>query len=371
MKILYISDLDFRGCGYLRISLPLLEEINKYEDVELRVIGFHYMGQPHDYDYGIIPCGDFNDAVSISSQLYHVNWEYDWLVVAMDIPHINKISEAMRKQFPNIKIAGIYPIESGPLSETWGQYIADMDASFCISLFGTQLSQKYAPEAKWLPMGLDDQFYILSDKDKSSLREKYNIPKENFVILTVADNQERKNLSATINIVKKFQAKSGAKVTYILITREKMPIGWELRDYWYESESEVDFRIVERGMPEEELNNYYNIADVFAIFSKAEGWCMPVAEAICTHTPVVGNDHTGIKEQLELSHCGILVPNQFVHRDVWQNANRYYVDEDAAVEAILEVFHGKQFEVSDNYADQLTWENSAKVLYGELKHGKN
>ena len=114
MKILYLSNIDFRGCGYLRISLPLLEELNKYEDVDLRVVGFQYFGQPHNYDYGIIPAATVQDSVQICANL-KVIWKYDWLVIALDIPNINDVVIAMRNAFPDIKIAGIYPIESAPL----------------------------------------------------------------------------------------------------------------------------------------------------------------------------------------------------------------------------------------------------------------
>lgn len=367
MNILFISNIDMRGSGYLRISLPLLDELSKHEDMNIKLLGYQYKGEEHYHPYSIIPVPRMENAVQMVvriNQLMHV----DWVVIALDIPNITSISSAIRNNTKNIKIAGIFPVESDPMNITWGNQIAALDAAFCISKFGTTMCQEYMPETHWLPMGMDPQFYPV---DKKEAREQHLIPEEDFTILTVADNQERKNLSAAMNVVDKFARKADAPVTYILVTREKLQVGWDLRDYWEELNSNVNLMIMERGLPDEELNALYNAADVFFISSKAEGWCMPIAEAISTNTPIVGGDHSGIKEQVELSRYGILVPAKFIHRDVWQNARRYYIDEDKAASALMKVFMGKQFNIDHRYKDQLTWENSAKVLYGALNNGEN
>jgi len=369
MNVAFLSNIDMRGCGYLRISLPLLDAFDKIEGTEVKLLGYQYNGEPHDHEYSIIPVQKMRDAIKMVYQM-NMLWKLDWLVIALDIPNITDIVQAIHKNVPGLKVAGVFPVESGPMSSTWGYNISMLDAAFCISKFGTEMCKEHAANTRWLPMGLDPLF---CDKDKAEAREELHFPEDDFIVLTVADNQERKNLSASMNIVNALKHKIDANpnvkdVTYVLITREKLPVGWKLRDYWEELDSEVDFKIVERGISDEVLNTYYNAADVFLITSKAEGWCMPVAESIQTRTPVVGGDHSGIKEQVELSKFGTLVPAQFVHRDVWQNANRYYIDEEQAVKALYDIYLGKTFEIEPDYETQLNWDISAKILYGELSN---
>lgn len=107
------------------------------------------------------------------------------------------------------------------------------------------------------------------------------------------------------------------------------------------------------------------MADIFLITSKAEGWCMPITESIACGTPVIGGDHTGIREQIMGSQYGITVPEEYIHRDVWQNARRYYIDRKRATNTLVQIINGDLIINNDEretWLNSLAWDKSAKVL---------
>lgn len=360
MKIVYLSNASFKGSGYLRISLPLMDEFYKLGH-DIKFIGLEYNGEPHDHEYGIIPCNSLQHMVKMC-QLLEGMYKPDWYVMALDIPYCDYIPQQLKALGINKPFAGIFPIESDPLPPTWGGKIASLDKGFCISEFGTVMAKQYNPTIEHLPMGISG-FRIL--EDKTGLRERYNIPENSFVILTVAENQERKNLSAAMDIVRNAAKFVEKDIVYVLITKKELRVGWTIDDYWYETESDVDFRVVERGIPDEALMEYYNMADIFLITSKAEGWCMPITESIACGTPVIGGDHTGIREQIMGSQYGITVPEEYIHRDVWQNARRYYIDRKRATNTLVQIINGDLIINNDEretWLNSLAWDKSAKVL---------
>lgn len=368
MKIVYISNAAFTGSGYLRISLPLMDEFCD-RGHEIKFVGMQYNGECHDHAYGIIPANtNLQQTLTMCRHLDNL-FEPDAFVIALDIPFCGIIPAQLRAAGVKKPFCGIFPIESGPLSPTWGAKIGALDTGFCISRFGTEMARSYNPNIKHLPMGITPDFYI--EPDKLALRKKHGIREDAFVILTVAENQERKNLSAAMDIVKNAASMIDKKIVYVLVTTKDMPVGWTIDDYWYETDTDVDFRVIERGVGDDIMRELYNIADTFLITSKAEGWCMPVTEAIACGCPVVGGDHTGIAEQLQESNYGITVPDEYRHRDVWQNAERHYIDRGYATDVLIKLMN-KEISFDDNrrrvWIRQLQWQISAAILEEGLEH---
>ena len=89
-------------------------------------------------------------------------------------------------------------------------------------------------------------------------------------MLTEAYNQERKNLSAALEMFAEF-AENHEDARYILVTTEHSLVGWNLRDLVQELGIADKFLLLERGMPQKELWKVYAISDTFLLPSKAEG----------------------------------------------------------------------------------------------------
>ena len=80
--------------------------------------------------------------------------------------------------------------------------------------------------------------------------------------MTVADNQERKNLSAAMEAFRDFNLKEHNS-KYVLVTRENNVVGWSLRDLMAEYGLQNNMIILERGMPQEQLWGVYASSDCF------------------------------------------------------------------------------------------------------------
>lgn len=317
-KIVVVTDMAQEGSGYLSISIPLFSILSN--DYEIRVVGLGYMGQEHNYPFSVLPCRDTNDAHAIVHNLCVLPKEApDVIIVALDIPLQIFFHEKFR-QYKKPYIA-ITPLENPPLTMTWAANMLSMDYVYFISELGKQagLSAGLA-NVDHLEIGIDTDFWkVPTPEERAGLRKGMDITDE-FVILTVADNQERKNLWAALSVTAELK-KKGRKVKHILVTRVDTPFGWKLRDLALTLNINQELVTMNRGMPVEQLWSLYAMSDCFLLTSKAEGLGLPVMEAMACGLPVVATDTGAITELLEDGR-GMLISPDYSFLDVWGNEER-------------------------------------------------
>lgn len=367
-RLVYVSDLDFKFSGYATLSVPLLTGLAKL-GWEIECAGLNYRGEEHRYPFSIIPAQSVQDVTAIVNNLHYL-WNPDVIMVAMDLPFQQIFSE----QFKNFqrKFCCITPMENGPLCMTWAAPLLNMDAVFFISELGKQEAIKAGvTKAEHLVVGVDTVSWHPPQVDEmKQIRKGLGFTDEDFVILTVADNQERKNLSAGFEIIAKLKKQTSRPIKHVLVTREHNQFGWKLRDLalYYSISQEV--QIYERGLPVKDLWGLYAASDVYLSCSKAEGLGIPVLDAMATGLPVVATD-TGALHELLQDGRGFLVPPAFTTVDVWGNSKRDYIDVDCAVDAILlymdivspEVPIGKALD----FIRSRTWDAPVAMLDAKLK----
>ena len=106
MRVLFLSDFDLRGSGYLNISIPLCTGLAE-KGHELKCLGFGYRGQGHDYPFPIIPAANFQEVWAMLQNLVNL-WKFDVFIVALDIPLQEQV--LMRIRGREYKYIGIMPI---------------------------------------------------------------------------------------------------------------------------------------------------------------------------------------------------------------------------------------------------------------------
>ena len=98
----------------------------------------------------------------------------------------------------------------------------------------------------------------------------------------------------------------------------------------------------------ENLNFWYNAADLFCLASSKEGWANVLLESLACGTPVVATNVWGTPEVINNPEVGILVTRNraeiaaAIHRAINQNWDRVYLNK---------------------YANNFTWENISKKIY--------
>ncbi|GAF84447.1 unnamed protein product, partial [marine sediment metagenome] len=294
MKIAVITDADRHGSGYCNLAMPLCEGLAQ-KGYDVKMAGLSYKREEHWFNFSIIPAANLDEIVAIVRNLENF-WKFDVLVVALDIHWQEKIL----RQFPNMqfKYVGIMPIEADPLCVSWAMVLMQMNKVFIISQFGADEAQKQGIDAEHILIGIDpEKWKFRTPEDRTAGRGIFGYTDEHFVVLTVADNQERKNLAKGMEIFAEF-AESREDARYILVTREHQFVGWKLQDYAQELGMISKFMVLERGMTQEALWEVYAMSDVFLLPSKAEGLGLPILESMAVGIPVIGTDCTAIHELL-------------------------------------------------------------------------
>jgi len=383
--ILLVSDLDLGGSGYCNIAVSLAKELTD-RGRKVTVLGIAYKGDEHGWPFSIIPVvmhEAWNHLPAMIQNLMAMAQAgrvdpIEAIVVALDIPHHERGFYLPRGapgtyQAPYV---GIFPIESGPLCPTWANYLARLESRLVISQFGLDQMRDAGLAGVYLPVGIDATAWRMPEpEERRTLREAMMLEDDETVVLTVADNQERKNLSATAKAIQAAR-KKGLKVRWLLVTRVYSPVGWKLPDLTAEHEITDVTMTFERGLPHDRLWVLYACADVFLLMSKAEGLCMPIVEAMATGLPVAATDCTAVTEHLyapDGTRRGFPVAVEYLHQDPWGNSYRHYASPESAAVTLCQIAEMRGTpELAEiiararAYAVGRTWEQTGDILDREL-----
>lgn len=320
MTILYISDLDLKGSGYGNIAFSLCTHLSN-RGYDVQAIGLGYNGEEHHFPFRIAPCPNVGYIVPIVNELKRQGVEIEAIVTALDIPLQEAILKALgpAREIPYI---GIFPLEAGPLCQSWGMSLLQMDRRLVMSEFGTAECEAIGVSATHIPIGVDcEAWKPPTDEERLQLRKGLGIAPDSFVVLTVADNQERKNLSRSMEIYA--GACKDTKSQYLMVTRPNSPVGWKIQDYAVSLGIFGQMNVWDRGMSFKQLWSLFVAADCFLLTSKAEGLAMPVLEAMSMRLPVVGTKCAAIEEHLKDGR-GLLIEPDYQLIDPWGNSWRYF-----------------------------------------------
>jgi len=333
-KIVVITDMDEMGSGYKNLCVPLLTGLAG-KGHEIKVAGMGYQGREHNYPFSVIPAATIQDAHAIANNLFHI-WKPDLFLVAMDIPLQQYFYDGLRQL--KCRYMAITPLENGPLTMSWAAVLLNMDAVFFISELGKQEAIKAGiSKAEHLIVGIDTVFWHpATPEEKTQLRKGLGIGEDEFVVLTVADNQERKNLWAGMEAIQLLKKQTDKKIRYILVTRVDSPVGYKLNDLSIEMGLTRELLLFNRGLPVQDLWGLYAVSDVYLSTSKAEGLGMPVLEAMACGIPCVASDTGAHRELLEKGR-GFLIPSAYEFRDVWGNSRRSMIDTQRVADMLVSI----------------------------------
>ena len=385
-KILVVTDMDSVGSGYKHICVPLFANLMKLEEYEVKVIGFMYQGEEHNHPFSVIPAVTIEEASMMATNLIQL-WFPDVVIVAMDLPIQVRLKQEFApfmNRFPvetekgvttPRKYIAITPLENGPLVIDWAIPLMDMDGVFFISQLATDEAHLAGvTKAEHLVIGCDtESMRPASLEEKEKFRDGLGIAKDAFVVLTIADNQERKNLWGGMSAVAELKKLVIRPIKYILVTREHNPYGMKLRAEATRLGINQELTIFERGMPQRDLWALYAVADAYLQPSKAEGLGLPVLDAMCCKVPVVATD-TGAMNEILADSRGWLVNGEYEFTDVWGNSRRVMIDRQLAatylklistkgMETLIEDRVSRAYE----YVYGRTWNVPARQLHNKIK----
>lgn len=351
--------------GYTNIGIELCRQIVNYKN-EVKVLGLGYTGQEHQEPFSIVPCNTLQDVVNNCNVLKQI-WRIDVIIVSLDLHIFHEKLIPLFKSALGLPYIVITPLESDPLCVSWANLLQDVDKTFFISQFGADEARKAGVSAEHIEIGIDTNSWRLrTEEEYKRARKSIGIEDDEFVILTVADNQERKNLSRGMEIVANLKKIHGIKLRHILVTREKSQVGWKLYDLAYELGISSELMVFNNGMPFSALYSIYCTADAFLLCSLGEGLGLPVMEAMSVGVPVVAN-RTGAIPELLGKDRGWVVDWNYWHYNPFGNQKRYFIDTDKAVESLLEIKNNQKVVVERSknareFMERRTWERTGAQI---------
>ncbi|MFA6309653.1 MAG: glycosyltransferase family 4 protein [Clostridia bacterium] len=169
-------------------------------------------------------------------------------------------------------------------------FYKSMDVLVTVNPYFIDILEKYKikrEKVTYIPNFVsEDNFYRVDSSERSKLREKHNISKDDFVVIGVGQVQTRKGVLDFVNIASKLK---DYKFKWIGgFSFGKITAGYkELKKSMEDPENKVEFLgILER----EKMNEIYNIADLLFLPSFQELFPMTILEAFNCKLPILLRD---------------------------------------------------------------------------------
>ena len=223
----------------------------------------------------------------------------------------------------------IYPEHLITKLKIWDKVIA-LCPTVCIDMKRNNIKSSVIPHV------IDIKF---GNRNKKELRKKYNLPTTGFVILFNAGNYEvsnRKSVDSFFHIIHKYKHKYDKNIKVLYHTGFRGDQNTTLNDMSIITNLNLQDNIVcsMKHIPPQNIIEFYFTCDVFVLPSKAEGFCLPMAEAQYCGMPVITNEFGPMRDY---NINGICVKSDILHFNSSMDNYWTYPNIDGFVEAINEV----------------------------------
>lgn len=193
-----------------------------------------------------------------------------------------------------------------------------------------------------VPLGYGKEFVRKPKEEVEYLYGKYNIPRDKKILLYVGNLLPHKNLNGLLEGFAQMKGKEDCRL--VLVGKAFSGRTQDTR----EKDLGLEGLTIHAGMvSQEDLVNFYNLADLFVLPSLYEGFGLPVLEAFACGTPVACSNTSSLPE-------------------VGGSVAKYFDPKDAAsIARTLENSindKGKYDQDIQNWASKFTWESSARQI---------
>jgi glycosyltransferase involved in cell wall biosynthesis len=368
VSLLYITDWNIHGSGYFSIGASLVPALTKARTEPIIVLGINYHGQEYTQtDFTIVPTLFEHIPPRIIALLQDKELNLDKVVVALDLPLQLQLLAGFPRQQRPFRYVGIFPLDGGPLVREWAAIAGEMNDAFVISQFAQKCCHEAGVEVNYLPIGVTGWFVHAEPGFPEEIRQRHGVA-DKFIILTVADNQERKNLSGAMEMVARF-AKDKPDVEHWIVTRMQSRYGWQLETLARQLGIRHITHFFDRNLDPQLMFLMYCSADVLLLTSKAEGLGMPVLEAqMVGHAIPIVTRTSALVELIEQG-CGLFIEPDYHWIDPFGNTERVFPSVEDGVRKLEMVYNASDNslewmrEYGRRFMSTRTWDKAAEVFW--------
>ncbi len=383
IRVLSYGDNPKMSSGYGQVWDNLLTRFVKEKpDWEFYHVGWQNMDRPHKTVEGYTMLPRRKDSHGIDTILeYLMEYKPDILITLADVGfqagYMDLVFAAKKSGWTGKWIA-YTPIDTHTWEHMyWNKIFEAPDINVAMADWGEKMMNKYhVPNVKKIYHGVDLETFKPLD-DRELLRQKPLI-KDRFIAGFVGRNQRRKMIA---NLMKGFsQFSKGKDDVLLLLHTDLIPpaVGWTIPALLVKCEKEHDpdidkFKKIiltkekldmdsrQRVMPEN-MNEFYNMMDVFCYATGGEGFGLPGIECQAAGTPLMMTACTTGHELTGYGKHGFQIPvlldkyKRFV-TDTGGNGIENSYPDDVAIAEIL----------NHLYDD---WKSGGKMLAEERKKAR-
>ncbi|KPJ89241.1 MAG: hypothetical protein AMS17_02790 [Spirochaetes bacterium DG_61] len=233
-----------------------------------------------------------------------------------DFKNVGRVSTLLKKTDTQAALLLGYPDQFHFLQELpaffvplflWAQFSNLIDPSCIGNALPVPLTEKTAlfmeksglsRVGPVIPHGIDCARYIpLSAEDRINARRKFGIRK-GFVIGTVGAHTARKQLGRVIDAFARFLER-GCDGTLLIKTDRTLSLdSIDLEALAERMRVNHRVKFITQELSDDEMNDLYNVMDLYLNLSEWEGFCIPVIEAMACSVPVASPQIQGPGEIL-------------------------------------------------------------------------
>jgi len=319
-NIAILSDSPFLCTGYSNQSLKLGNLLVE-EGHNILYFASNYLGQNleppitiegnQQINFKVIGQGReqyFKDLLPIYTKQYKI----DILIILLDtfMLHGND-AWLLKLDLSPAKTIFWFPSDGGgglPLG--CEQILKFVNVPIAMSKFGQQQCKEvHNLNTLYIPHAINTKDFYKLDVDKRlELRKKWNLENK-FVIGTVARNQGRKMLDRTIKVMAKYSKLNPNAVLLMHCdptdVAQVFPIVELIKRYNIENRVIFTGTTYYKGIDYKDMNEIYNLMDVFLLTTSGEGFGIPTVEAMSCQVPVLVTNYTTTKELVIDNNAGL------------------------------------------------------------------
>jgi glycosyltransferase involved in cell wall biosynthesis len=293
-KIVYMSDSPTLSTGYGRVSGELATAFAKAgHEVVCIGWGFH-QGMDNPFPFDIIPCDPRTENYGEDLLAQVITDEKPDFLFTLGDPWMTEYVPDMEERKAVCWIS-YFPIDGEPIPPAWHSWLKDIDVPIVFSKFSHKLvAEVIGKDPIYIPHGVNTDVYRPLNK-KKELKESILGVSDLFVVGCVARNQPRKNLPALIKAFADFSRNKDDVALYL--HTQVRDVGWnidELVSHYNIADkafSTSGFTALS-GLSDEKLNEVYNLFDIMALPTMAEGFGLPILESQSAGVPVLVTDYS-------------------------------------------------------------------------------
>jgi glycosyltransferase involved in cell wall biosynthesis len=270
----------------------------------VNIAGWHHAPVKHSFPFFIYPL-DKNSGEGTFAMILQ-DLQPDIILLIGDVwdfyPLRRVISEYKDRKL-NALLIGWITVDGECLHSSWAELFQSMDGVATFSYFGQkeiELNSKVYAEVIY--PGVDHEVFFPREIQLASKAGLAFDPKKNFVILSIAQNTDRKNIPLLLETFSEF-CRERKDAFLFLGTDPHDSQGFDLWDMLKYLNLGKQIAVAKDihpidGVTDKKLAFIYNLATILTSSSIGEGFCLPIIEAMACGVPVVATDYTTPTELL-------------------------------------------------------------------------